>query len=73
MKILPPWFKISLLEPFSHKLCFIRGGTDPLPGPDEDLGTLTLVRLKELCKAAGLPVTGRKADLIAALEAHRER
>ncbi|HII48593.1 MAG TPA: SAP domain-containing protein [Candidatus Thalassarchaeaceae archaeon] len=31
---------------------------------DEDLSSLSVADLKERCKAAGLPVGGKKADLI---------
>ena len=34
---------------------------------DVDLGSLSVAELKELCKAAGLPVGGKKADLITRL------
>ena len=34
---------------------------------DEDLSKCTVVQLKEKLRAAGLPVSGRKADLIARL------
>ena len=33
----------------------------------EDLESLSVAELKERCKAAGLPVGGKKADLIARL------
>ena len=33
-----------------------------------DLSSLTVVTLKAMCKEAGLPITGRKAELIARLE-----
>ena len=33
----------------------------------EDLSKLTVPKLKERCRAAGLPVSGRKAELIARL------
>jgi ABC-type Zn2+ transport system substrate-binding protein/surface adhesin len=36
-------------------------------GADEDLNSMTVAELKERCKAAGLPVGGKKADLIARL------
>ena len=31
---------------------------------DEDLDSLTVVQLKDLLRAKGLPVSGRKAELI---------
>ena len=34
---------------------------------EEDLSSLSVADLKERCKAAGLPVGGKKADLIARL------
>ena len=37
------------------------------PEPEEDLSSLSVADLKERCKAAGLPVGGKKADLIARL------
>ena len=37
------------------------------PESDEDLTSLSVADLKERCKAAGLPVGGKKADLIARL------
>ena len=37
------------------------------PESDEDLTSLSVAELKERCKAAGLPVGGKKADLIARL------
>ena len=36
---------------------------------DEDLSSLSVADLKERCKAAGLPVGGKKADLIERLSA----
>ena len=36
----------------------------------EDLGVLTVVQLKERLRAANLPVSGKKAELISRLEAH---
>ena len=38
----------------------------------EDLSKLSVAELKERCKAAGLPVGGKKADLIARLTAEEE-
>ena len=38
----------------------------------EDLSKLSVAELKERCKAAGLPVSGKKADLIARLTAEEE-
>ena len=37
---------------------------------DEDLSSLSVAELKERCKAAGLPVGGKKADLIERLSAN---
>lgn len=34
---------------------------------EDKLNALTVVRLKELCRTLGLPVTGKKAELIAVL------
>ena len=48
-------------------------GDDADPGADPDLSSYTLVKLRELCKASGLPTSGKKADLVAALTAHRKR
>jgi len=39
---------------------------------DEDLSSLSVAELKERCKAAGLPVGGKKADLIARLNQEEE-
>ncbi len=38
----------------------------------EDLSSLSVAQLKERCKAAGLPVGGKKADLIARLSEEEE-
>jgi hypothetical protein len=38
----------------------------------EDLSSLSVAQLKERCKAAGLPVGGKKADLIARLSQEEE-
>ena len=38
----------------------------------EDLSSLSVAQLKERCKAAGLPVGGKKADLIARLSTEEE-
>ena len=42
-------------------------GDDAGDSSDEDLSSLTVVELKERCKAAGLKVGGKKSDLIARL------
>eukprot|EP00636_Phaeomonas_parva_P002381 CAMPEP_0118875964 /NCGR_PEP_ID=MMETSP1163-20130328/16849_1 /TAXON_ID=124430 /ORGANISM="Phaeomonas parva, Strain CCMP2877" /LENGTH=104 /DNA_ID=CAMNT_0006811531 /DNA_START=87 /DNA_END=398 /DNA_ORIENTATION=- len=42
------------------------------PAPDLDLDGLNLAELKERCKATGLPVSGRKADLKARILAKLE-
>ena len=39
---------------------------------DEDLSSLSVAQLKERCKAAGLPVGGKKADLVARLSQEEE-
>ena len=41
-------------------------------GEDEDLSKLSVAELKERLKAAGLPVGGKKADLIARLSQEEE-
>ena len=38
----------------------------------EDLSSLSVAELKERCKAAGLPVGGKKADLVARLSQEEE-
>jgi hypothetical protein len=38
----------------------------------EDLSSLSVAQLKERCKAAGLPVGGKKADLVARLSQEEE-
>ncbi len=38
----------------------------------EDLSSLSVAKLKERCKAAGLPVGGKKADLVARLSQEEE-
>jgi hypothetical protein len=38
----------------------------------EDLSSLSVAQLKERCKAAGLPVGGKKADLVARLSEEEE-
>ena len=49
-----------------------RGGQFDPTNPSEDLETLTVLKIKEMCKAAGLPTSGKKADLIQALQAYRQ-
>ena len=41
--------------------------------PFEDLNLLTVVRLKAWCREAGLPVSGKKADLVERLNAYMVR
>ena len=48
-----------------------RGDADP--GADPELSSYTLVKLREICKASGLPTSGKKAELVAALTALRKR
>ncbi|DAC45544.1 MAG TPA: hypothetical protein D7H93_04375, partial [Candidatus Poseidoniales archaeon] len=50
------------------------GVQDDEEGEDEveDLSSLSVAELKERCKAAGLPVGGKKADLVARLSQEEE-
>ena len=41
--------------------------------PDTDFSSLKVVELKELCREKGLPVSGKKAELIERLEQASEK
>ena len=44
------------------------GDDEPAAAAAEDFGSLTVVELKALLRERGLPVSGRKAELVARLE-----
>ena len=54
-------------EPATEEATEAEAEEAPAEAADEDLSSLTVSALKEKLKAAGLPVSGKKADLIARL------
>ncbi|CAJ1967029.1 unnamed protein product [Cylindrotheca closterium] len=46
--------------------------SDPKEDNIEDLSSQTVAQLKELCRERGLPISGRKADLVKRIEADKE-
>ena len=53
---------------YAHKLSPVVGRSHLTAMPDTDYASLKVVDLKELCRGKGLPVSGKKADLIERLE-----
>ena len=62
--------KVSFIEVHEPRGFGVEEDADEDSG--EDLSSLSVAQLKERCKAAGLPVGGKKADLIARLSQEEE-
>ena len=62
--------KVSFIEVHEPRGFGVEEDADEDSG--EDLSSLSVAELKERCKAAGLPVGGKKADLVARLSQEEE-
>ena len=64
--------KVSFIEVHEPRGFGLDDEDDAEEANDEDLSKLSVADLKERLKAAGLPVGGKKADLIARLSQEEE-
>ena len=64
--------KVSFIEVHEPRGFGVSDEEDEAAEEAEDLSKLSVAELKERCKAAGLPVGGKKADLIERLSASQE-
>ena len=64
--------KVSFIEVHEPRGFGVSEDDDEDQGDAEDLSKLSVAELKERLKAAGLPVGGKKADLIARLSQEEE-
>jgi hypothetical protein len=64
--------KVSFIEVHEPRGFGATDDEEDVQDAGEDLSSLSVAELKERCKAAGLPVGGKKADLVARLSQEEE-